>query len=173
LADGAGANGPSVLELRQRQREERPFAVPLGTLPSFPLTERQFRALRVIEDCDLAPVRSRLLLRSSMTPGWIDEAIFEFRRYLGLRAVFDEPIWMLNSDVDEVWHTCLIFTRLYADLCDKAFGEFLHHDPAAEGGGDRRAKWRQFGAAYETLYGELGPLWILSSPDLRSGRADF
>ena len=154
--------GGSILELRQQLRTDQPFATPLGALPRAVANERDWRALGVIAGFDLTPVRERLVLKSGMSKGWLDEAIFEFRRYLGLRAIFTVPIWMLNSDVDEVWHTSLIFTRLYADLCEKAFGTFLHHDPGREGTEDRGAKWQQFEAAYRMLYGELGPLWEFS-----------
>src|SRR5947208_1283923 len=29
--------------------------------------------------------------------------------------------------IDEMWHTFLLFTRDYADFCERHFGTFLHH----------------------------------------------
>jgi hypothetical protein len=99
-----------------------------------------------------------------MLPRWAAAAVFEFRRYLGLRAVFPQPITMVSKDVDEVWHTCLLFTRLYADLCDRTLGAFLHHDPDMEPNPDRQQTWAEFEAAYRTLYGEPGPVWQVWRP---------
>lgn len=35
-------------------------------------------------------------------------------------------------DIDNVWHTFLLFTRDYTDFCVKYFGEYLHHQPKTE-----------------------------------------
>lgn len=37
---------------------------------------------------------------------------------------------MPSDAVDSAWHEFILFTRQYADFCDKAFGRFLHHTPA-------------------------------------------
>jgi hypothetical protein len=137
---------------------------PLGARADAALNADRLRALRTIEAYDLTYVCDRLIKTGVMTPAWADQAVFEFRRYLGLCAVFAEPIPMLSRDVDEVWHTCLLFTRLYADLCDRVFGRFLHHDPSTESAADRRAAWAEFETAYRALYGEPGPLWQMSRP---------
>lgn len=31
--------------------------------------------------------------------------------------------------IDQMWHIFLLYTRDYADYCEKYFGEFLHHQP--------------------------------------------
>lgn len=33
------------------------------------------------------------------------------------------------KDIDLMWHIFLLYTKDYADFCDKYFGEFLHHLP--------------------------------------------
>jgi hypothetical protein len=124
-----------------------------------------------IERYDLGPVRQRLIATGAMLPRWADEAIFEFRRYLGLRAVFPAPITMVSHEVDEVWHTCILFTRLYADLCEHVFGCFLHHDPDLEPNPDRTRTWGEFEQAYRSLYGDPGPLWQIWSPLTESADA--
>lgn len=80
-------------------------------------------------------------------------------RRLGLRVLCDRPLLMASKPVDAVWHTCLLFTRLYADRCQQAFVEFVHHDPAPEALTDPNARWQEFVAAYERYYGPLGRLW--------------
>jgi len=144
---------------------------PLGVRPGVVLTDEQLCALRVLQDYDLAPVRDRLLGEGSMPAGWVDEAIYEFRRYLGLSLMVPGRVPMLSRHVDHVWHTCLLFSRLYAAWCDEAFGRFLHHEPAVAPDPDPRATWRTFEAAYERLYGPLGRLWQMARPPKTRGVA--
>lgn len=134
---------------------------PLGVLHGVSLTDAQRRSLQVLQDFDLTPGRDRLLRDGAMPAGWIDEALLEFRRYLALRALVPRSLMMLSKQVDDVWHTCLLFSRLYAALCQQAFGEFVHHDPATEADPDPAARWREFREAYATYFGEPGRLWQL------------
>lgn len=32
-------------------------------------------------------------------------------------------------EIDQMWHVFLLYTRDYADFCQRHFGEFLHHQP--------------------------------------------
>jgi hypothetical protein len=148
-------------------------APPLGVRPEVMLTAAQHRALQVLQDFDLSPVRERLLSDAVMPSGWVDEAILEFRRYLGLRVVEEHAhYYMFSKPVDNVWHTCLLFSRLYAQYCQEAFGHFVHHEPAA--GHDpadsaapalaRETRWRAFETAYVRTYGELPRLWQMARP---------
>ncbi len=135
---------------------------PLGVRPDFALSAAQLRTLHVLANYDLAPVRERLLREGLLPSTWLDEALFEFRRYLGLRVMKPERLAMLSHPIDVVWHTCLLFSRLYEELCLQAFGEFVHHEPATESGPDPVASWRRFADAYLRLYGEPpGRLWRL------------
>lgn len=135
------------------------LAAPLGARSDVTLTDEQLTALRTIEQYDLTPIRDRLLRTEVLTPGLVDLMILEFRRYLGLRLVRGRSVPMLSHAVDEVWHTAILHTRLYAELCEQAFGYFVHHDPAAEPWTDVDERWRDFSAAYHGLYGPLGVLW--------------
>jgi hypothetical protein len=134
---------------------------PLGVRPDVVLSDTQLRRLRTLAEYDLAPVRERLLRDGAMPSSWLDEALLEFRRYLGLHLVSPEPLTMFSHQVDAVWHTCLLFSRLYADLCQQIFGQFIHHDPWREGkpGDERHDRWQEFRDAYVALYGEPGRLW--------------
>nr|BFD41414.1 hypothetical protein FFPRI1PSEUD_29130 [Pseudomonas sp. FFPRI_1] len=38
---------------------------------------------------------------------------------------------MPSQVVDDLWHEFILHTRDYQAFCDKAFGQFLHHTPAA------------------------------------------
>jgi hypothetical protein len=134
---------------------------PLNVRPDIPLSEAQLQSLRVLDSFDLTPVKKRLLKEAVMPSSWVDDAIFEFRRFLGLTVFSSGRLDMMNPHIDRVWHTCLLFTRLYADLCHQAFGHFVHHDPTNEEspyepGSD---PWGDFCRVYEAAYGELTPAW--------------
>jgi hypothetical protein len=56
----------------------------------------------------------------------------------GLRQFFvaylmsgKEYVSMPSQAVDELWHEFILYTRDYQSFCRRAFGEFLHHQPAA------------------------------------------
>jgi hypothetical protein len=122
-------------------------ARPLGLRPGVALDDAQLRTLRVLADYDLGRVRSRLLREGAMPAGWLDDAILEFRRYLGLHALERRSLLMFSKQIDDVWHACLLFSRLYADLCQQAFGHVVHHEPADGPEPDLEARWHEFEAA--------------------------
>jgi hypothetical protein len=67
---------------------------------------------------------------------------------------------MYSKPVDEVWHRCLLFSRLYTDLCLQVFGSYLHHDPASESEPILENRWNAFREAYERIYGDISWLWL-------------
>jgi hypothetical protein len=93
--------------------------------------------------------------------------------YLCQRAAVDEtdgfPCAMTPEliKVDWMWHTFLLFTRDYADFCERYLGTFIHHVPdedehedAAEEEEDLRARLiRQFGLVYDVLGEETLTAW--------------
>lgn len=137
---------------------------PLGVREDVPLSAAQLRALNILEAYDLDPVRQRVARSRSMPPHWIDEAILEFRRYLALRVVTDSAPAMLSKQVDEVWHTFLLFTRRYDHFCRSVFGYFVHHDPSLEFDPDVSTEWGEFESVYRCVFGEPGFLWKLWRP---------
>ena len=40
-------------------------------------------------------------------------------------------VGMPSKIVDDAWHELILFTREYADFCEKALGKFLHHTPSS------------------------------------------
>jgi hypothetical protein len=136
---------------------------PLGVRPGATLTKHQLRALSELETFDLTPVADFLVKRGVMPTAWAPEAILEFKRYLGLHLFLTGPVPMFSKPVDEVWHACLLHSRLYADLCLRTFGYFVHHEPVLEEEADTDSLgWYQFVEGYQNLFGELNRLWLLS-----------
>lgn len=42
-------------------------------------------------------------------------------------AIFPE-----QAELDEMWHTFILFTRPYSEFCWRFFGRYLHHEPTPE-----------------------------------------
>jgi hypothetical protein len=53
----------------------------------------------------------------------------ELKRYLILAADDDEAVGMMSKEVDDLWHTFLLFTKDYQAFCNDMFGTFIHHVP--------------------------------------------
>ena len=89
--------------------------------------------------------------------------VFELRRFLVLCATNEGPGYGMRGQIDEAWHTFLMFTREYAEFCDAIGGRFIHHQPhttpadRSEGSG----AYTRFLADYEHAFGEPAPadLW--------------
>jgi hypothetical protein len=79
------------------------------------------------------------------------------------------------AQIDEMWHTFLLFTPDYAAFCERYFGFFLHHVPAGdeeEVPEDREAVRaqleRHFGLVYDVLGEDTLTAWY---EDCRYGNA--
>lgn len=60
--------------------------------------------------------------------------------------------------VDDAWHEMILCTREYADLCQRYFGRFVHHDP---GGSDalNHRRFRETLRLYNLHFGPPDPAW--------------
>ena len=142
-------------------------ARPLGVRADFELTAEQERVLQALEHYDWAPVVTRLVRDGVMPAAWVADAVVEFRRYLALRVLYPEQhLQMFSKHVDVVWHTCLLFSRQYAEYCQRAFGQFVHHEPSVEPLSAARIEeeWEAFQTCYERGFGPLPRLWQMARP---------
>lgn len=58
-----------------------------------------------------------------------------FLGYLNARGKY---VSMPSQVADDLWHEFILYTRDYSDFCDKAFGGYMHHTPAAVLGPDKQ-----------------------------------
>ncbi|ABP52993.1 glycine-rich domain-containing protein [Salinispora tropica] len=63
-------------------------------------------------------------LPAGMPARILDQAL----AFLGAAAVTTEPIGPSDL-VDIGWHTFILYTRDYAEFCDRIAGRFIHHNP--------------------------------------------
>lgn len=80
-------------------------------------------------------------------------AWIEMRRFFVLTAIY-RYVPMFSNVVDDVWHTMLLFTKMYERLCNNYLGHMIHHNPNV-GAASARPDW----LANERLWFE----WIYGS----------
>src|SRR5215467_2317984 len=153
-----------IIASESRRARQGGMERPLGLRTDAILSYGERRGLEELAAFDFTPVRQRLIQQGSVSEECADLAILEFRRYLALRLLSPGPVMMLSAVVDEVWHASILFTRLYANLCERVFGHFLHHAPETEPIADPSTEWRVFEERYTALFGPPGALWRAWQP---------
>ncbi|MBO0132602.1 glycine-rich domain-containing protein [Agrobacterium burrii] len=92
----------------------------------------------------------------------------ELKRFLALCAIYRGPIGM-RGQVDELWHSFLMFTEDYQRFCEEVAGEFIHHAPNDEDTPEagRRIAALRFNATYEAAFGQSPDpeVWPLLTSD--------
>ena len=93
-------------------------------------------AIEKISSYSFKKVREKILKEGWGSEDVVDEAILEFRKFLILflfkERLFTESsqtLGMISAEVDDVWHTFILFTRDYAHFCADTFEKFVHHSP--------------------------------------------
>lgn len=78
-------------------------------------------------------VRSRVIeAHPELTEQEYDWRWHELKRYFMLCAIMNR-VPMFSSDMDELWHEMLMFTREYQQFSEAFFGRMLHHAPHSGG----------------------------------------
>ncbi len=91
----------------------------------------------------------------------------ELKRYLALIAMrpYGTEAYGVRGEVDELWHTFILFTGLYSDFCQAVAGRFIHHVPHELMTGDSTAKYSRTLKVYEEIFGEPTPPHIWPQMD--------
>jgi len=135
----------------------------------------QTEAVTHIMQYPFAQVREKLLLTGKLPEARIDEAINEFRKYLVLIALGHKNVGMNSREVDEVWHTFILFTRDYMLFCNEVFGHYLHHQPSIPSQPIDGTARQRFLEAYRREFGDLPSIWGINadcSPDSGGGGSE-
>ncbi|MED4452131.1 hypothetical protein [Metabacillus fastidiosus] len=86
-----------------------------------------------------------------------DLLFMELQRFFIMCSLL-KNVPMFSEDVDEVWHTMIMFTREYDDFSHQFCGEFLHHSPADKVEPDPHGR-----AWFDLVYSELFQMTDFSS----------
>lgn len=92
----------------------------------------------------------------------------ELKRYLVLCSLRPSGTgsYGVRGPVDELWHTFIIFTRLYAEFCEQTAGRFLHHSPTEmkKDPSEAETKYARTLSVYKEFFGEDPPAHIWPLP---------
>lgn len=55
--------------------------------------------------------------------------LLELKRWLTLCVMHPEKAYGIGGQVDDMWHTFILFTKDYARFCEEIAGTFIHHSP--------------------------------------------
>jgi uncharacterized protein (TIGR04222 family) len=115
---------------------------------------------------------TRHLMKSQgWTLTYTQRAIAEYKKFAFLTVVANHQV-VPSDQVDQVWHSHILFTRSYwEEFCPNVLGKVLHHHPA-RGGRAERAEFHRLYAKTITSYRQFWgspPTDIWSSPDVRFG----
>lgn len=108
-----------------------------------------------------------------------DRLKHEWIRYALLTKINEKPLGMFSKDVDNLWHTFLLFSKDYHAFCTNLPDpdQFLHHTPHDDAMKDRcqRPQKIAFLAAYQKLYGQSPDLsiWTALKPCVDTDNNSF
>lgn len=84
----------------------------------------------------MAHPMSDIIKRCQKDFGYSDQDMIilekELKRFLILAAIEDGSLGMYSKHVDNLWHTFILFTKEYAQFCNKFAGKFIHHAPTID-----------------------------------------
>jgi hypothetical protein len=101
----------------------------LGVLTDVPVTPLQEKLDSALNTEYIEQVKYRFLQEyPKRTEDEFEWRMFELKRYFLLSNMLKETP-MFSAEVDEVWHTMLLFTQKYQTFSDRFVGRMLHHTP--------------------------------------------
>jgi len=127
------------------------------------------KLLDVVKSLDLSVVKARLMRESCWDETRANTAVTEYKRFLIMSKLSDAGATVKPcKDVDEVWHTHILFTRMYHRDCETVFGRYLHHTPEAEDS-DEVVSLKHYETTlknYESLFLQPAPeMWTQSQSE--------
>ena len=144
-------------------------AGPLGLLSEDGISEDQLRILRNLEEFEAPFLKEKLAKDGKFEgDGEFAEAFFEWKRYVALSVLCrGVPLSMASTEVDEVWHYFILFTREYRDFCHQVLGRFLHHSPNVPSSPMSSDARGNLVRNYRKHFGRLAPLWARAIKEKR------
>jgi hypothetical protein len=101
----------------------------LGVLTHVPVTPLLEKLDSALNSDYVEQVKKRFLQENpKRTEDEFEWRFFELKRYFLLANVLKETP-MFSDEVDEIWHTMLLFTQKYQSFSEQYAGKMLHHSP--------------------------------------------
>lgn len=133
---------------------------PLGVREDFALTSEQLTMLKAIEAYDFWYVTERLRKKHLLPDDLIEDAVYEFKRYVALIGLGYRKLTITSKAVDEVWHAAILFTAEYRKFCVTTVGSFIHHSPNTSRKPRNPAYQDNLINAYDAVFGTLPEIWV-------------
>lgn len=125
---------------------------------------------------DLTPIIRRYASENRVSLDRASAIGDEMLKYLTLCGINPQGNWTITGEVDEMWHTFILFTERYQEFCGTTTAGFIHHIPKEEifppGPGDPSPsaelfrKYSRTLSAYEKLTGNAADSSIWPSPSV-------
>lgn len=90
------------------------------------------------QSIDLTPIVVRYMNKRGVTRARSIEIADEMLIYLSLCATEPNEQWTITGEVDEMWHTFILFTERYEKFCKEIAGSFIHHYPSEDNLSDKQ-----------------------------------
>ena len=136
---------------------------------------RRIREFQFDDPLEARPFSKRLAQEREWTALYTARAIEEYRRFVALAMVADQPVCP-SKHVDDVWHLHLIYTRSYWQrFCGDVLRRPLHHEPSRGGAGEltkHREMYARTLDEYRRVFGMEPPLDIWPPVDVRFAPTD-
>jgi hypothetical protein len=86
---------------------------------------------RYEKDYDTNKLDAEMALQEVLKYLWISEKHERDRKKDpdNMELHFDCAVHFEMKEIDDMWHTFILFTREYAEFCQCYFGRFMHHAP--------------------------------------------
>jgi hypothetical protein len=83
----------------------------------------------------------------------------ELKRYLMMAALNPDANYGMAGQVDNLWHTFILFTKEYAEFCNMVAGRFIHHVPSTDDAkkSDCAKGYNRFLVDYKVIFRESPP----------------
>ncbi|MEH7544556.1 MULTISPECIES: hypothetical protein [Bacillaceae] len=101
----------------------------LGILDHIPIEPLLDKLNNSLDDDYVHQVMERFLQENpKLTEDEFEWRLFELKRYFLLSNLL-KTTPMFSQEVDEVWHTMILFTQKYQTFSERFLGQMLHHSP--------------------------------------------
>lgn len=101
---------------------------------------RSARVKKILEALNLTPYAKKAIELFGLDKEEVADAMRQYRHFLYLmywnKRLEDNQQVVPTKIVDKLWHAHILFTRDYVAMCQKVYGEYLHHNPGLDEGTD-------------------------------------
>jgi hypothetical protein len=123
------------------------------------ITETQQQIINAVMAYPLPHVIARYARDYNLPYDVAERHVLELRRFFILCALNPGVHYGMKGQIDNVWHTFLLFTTEYHKFCNSVAGKFIHHypDTSDEERTETITNYQNFLRDYEATFGEAPP----------------